>query len=371
MESEVVNPNPLHPDDLAYVTGPVSAFQRGAEHTPTVYAQQHHLALEVVAHLREHGVPFVFRGGTALHTKLADRRRFSIDVDITTVDRAAIHECLKQFPKRFPNSAVELLEPPRDLRVEGVAHELVFRHASPEIRLLVEVVEASEPPDGLEQTRLVEGPLDWGIEVPTPTLSAFVGQKLAVLGPNTIGKPVGRNDPYARSNQGVCKQIFDLRELLGRPDLEPAAIIRAYDVAVEEANRLRDTAHSKAACLTDARDLLAHLRLRKLKGSEKEPEARYGLWAGYEDSKRWIVARAAWKDTDYRIAAGVITRLAIQLEAGDLRLEQVRAPLAADVPEAVRQKLSAAETNGEGWFTSGQFDGLARLAWAWAPPELW
>ncbi len=363
----MVNPDPFHPDDLQNVKGPVSAFQRGTD-TPNVYAQQHHLALEVVAHLHQDGVPLVFRGGTALHTKLPDRRRFSIDVDITTTSGKAVHESLKRFPERFRKSAVELVEPPRELRVEGVSHTLRFKNADPAIYILVEVVEVAEPPANVEKMRLKARELDWQVDVQAPTFSAFVGQKLAVLGPKTIGKLVGRNTEFARGNQGVCKQIFDLRELLRRPELDPASIIRAYDGAVEEGNRLRQTSHPRAACLTDARELLAHLRLPRLKG--KEPEVRYGLWSGFTESKRWIADRDSWQDIDYRTAAGAITKLATQIEANSLDLERIRAPLFAEVPEVVRNKLAQAEANNDAWFVDGDFGGLLRVAWSWAPQDL-
>lgn len=86
----------FHPDDVDNAIGPPEAFDPGNEATPGVYALQHHLVLELAAFLDEARVPFEFRGGTALHTKVPERRRFSIDLDITTPAGKAVHEALQK-----------------------------------------------------------------------------------------------------------------------------------------------------------------------------------------------------------------------------------------------------------------------------------
>lgn len=366
----------FHPDDVDNSIGPPEAFDPGHEATPGVYALQHHLVLEVAAFLAEAGVTFEFRGGTALHTKIDERRRFSIDLDITTPGGKAVHEALKAFVKRFPNSNITVQEPPEDLQVDGVRHTLEFGHAGAErdvgsVRILVEVVEVSGLDHETEPLRLEGDGFDWGVDVRAPTFESFAGQKVAVLGPNTIGKPVGLNPKHTRTNQTVCKQIFDLREVL-RLDLDPAAVAGAYEAAVAEANELRGSSHEVEDCLADARALLA--LLRRPRSDDKGQPQRYGLWSGYRDSRRWIANRVRddWRPVDYRIAGGVLTRLTYGLVDGEFEMDTLQAPLTVDaVPADVRDALDRAQAAEAAWFSEEDFGADARLAWAWAPRELW
>lgn len=366
----------FHPDDIGDVIGPAEAFDPGHDSTPNTYALQHHLALEVVAHLEQDEVPFWFRGGTALHTRLPERTRFSSDVDVSTADATALHDALRAFTKRFQRSDIELQEPPKDLRVAGVQHQLDFGHTKEgatgnAVRVLVEVVEIEEPADGFEALRLHGDGHDWGVDVLAPTYETFMAQKLAVLGPKTVGKPVGLNEDFVHQNQGVCKQIFDLRELL-RQDLDPEDVQAAYAAAVDEANALRKTAFEPPECLADARDLL--FRLRGPRSKDKTEPVRYGLWAGYAHSMRWIAPRAreSWRDRDYRIAGGVVTRVVDSLAEGGLDPASIRGPIVEDiVPQQVQGGIETASSEEEEWFSQEDFGADAMLAWAWAPRPLW
>lgn len=366
----------FHPDEVADAIGPAQAFDPASPENPSAYALQNHLAVEVVAHLQEAGVISSFRGGTPLHAKLPQRRRFSVDADVSTASREAVHAALRDFAARFPKSDVRLVEPPRALKLDGVQHTLLFGHtqapgeAAP-VRILVEVVEAGADGRSFEPLRLRSGALDWGVDVTAPTFEGFTGQKLAVLGPNTLGKPVGLNVEFARPNQSVAKQIFDLRELL-RLDLDAAAVRDAYEAAVAEANALRGISHASPACLEDARALLVHLR--RPRTADKAEPVRYGLWSGYRDTRGVITAGARddWRPEHYRIAAGSITRLAVALSDGDANLDAVRRPLVAPaVPREILEGLEKAQAGRAPWFSAEDFGADARLAWAWAPRELW
>lgn len=367
----------FHPEDVDDTIGPADAFDPNHEATPGVYALQHHLVLEVAAFLDQAGVEFEFRGGTALHTKLTERLRFSIDLDLTTPSAEAVHVALKAFADRYPNSDVSLREPPESLQVDGVRHTIEFGHAAGKraagpVRILVEVVEVDALDHKREPLRLRGDGFDWGVNTQAPTFETFAGQKLAVLGPGTIGKQVGLNPTHTRTNQTVCKQIFDLRELMKR-ELDLSSVASAYELAVEEANQLRDASYDVPQCLADARGVLGLLRHPRT--SDKEEPRRYGLWSGYRDSMRWIAnaVRDDWRDTDYRITGGVITRLTHAIEEQDaVEIGTVHRPLTMDtVPEAVREELDAAQAAGAEWFSEEDFGADARLAWAWAPRELW
>lgn len=358
--------------DRDALIGPTKAFDPDHASNPSQYALQNHLALEVVAHLQRAGLDFQFQGGTSLHVKLGDRVRFSIDVDLRASDPQALHDALRAFTKAFPRSEIVLEEPPGELRIDGVRHTLAFnrlynQQARQPLRIHVEVVESEEPQAGAEPLRLKADGHEWPVDVAAPSLETFAGQKYAVLGPRTIGKPVGPNETHAHMNQGVCKQLFDLHQLL-LSDLDGRAVAEAYEREVAEANRLRGTDHDIKAAADDARDLLGTLRMPRGRDSPYQ----VGLWAGFDDSRRWIArqARQDWTSEEYRVTGGVLSRLGTGLVDGDVDWPRIARPVREQtVPEEVLSRIDAAE--GEPWFDAEAFQGSARLAWAWAPSKYW
>lgn len=356
-------------NDQANLIGPLQAFDPTDKRSETVAARKHHLVLEVVAHLQQDAVPFVFRGGTALHTKLRNRVRFSVDADLTTTDAPAIHAGLRDFVARFPNSEIELVDPPADLRVDGVAHTLLFhRGGDTPTRIYIEVVEM-EATHQIEPFGIQADGFDWRVEASGPTFPDFAGQKLAVLGPNTIGKEVGRREEFSRRNDGVCKQLFDLQSLF-RMDLPPDAVAGAYKDAVIEANELRGTGFESADCLNDMADLLSRLKApRAPQWADINDDWTYGLWRAHRASRKWIApeGQSQWAPRDYRILAGSLHRLAnILLEEPELL------PLAT---EPIRSRpdvdrVTALDGVDADWMPiDGPLD--AHIAWAWAPREFW
>lgn len=120
--------------------------------------------------------------------------------------------------------------------------------------------------------------------------------------------------------------------------------------------------------LADARALVENLRGGRMTGVV--PDQAYGLWAGFDDSRRWIRTRPLWTALEYRRTAGILHRLAGKLEARDANLEPLRRRLDADaIPAAIATRLNDAVTKGEAWVPPDRFGGSAALAWAWSPAE--
>ena len=365
---------PFDESEWEDLLGPSDAFEPQNRANPSVYAIQNHLALEVMAHLTGAAVPILFQGGTALHAKLGDRKRFSIDLDLKTTNSSAVHVQLREFAARFGRSQVVLEEPPDDLRVEGVRHTLVFNRTRDEVtpaplRILVDVVETEQIDHETETLTVRADGFDWGVEALTPTFEGFAAQKFATIGPETIGKRVGRNATCARGNQGVCKQIYDLSQLLRR-DLDGNRILSAYRREVSEGNRLRHSAFNTDQVLRDAGVLLRALKDPRPEGTDNL--YAYGLWSGYEDSWRYIRGRPEWTEARYRICGGVLHRVAQEMLSGRLRWGLVSQPVVADrVPEPIATRLNSALESGDSWVASDGFAGDLRIAWAWSPEEFW
>lgn len=351
------------------LVGPPEAFEPQGARNPT-YALRNHLALEVVAHMAHANVAMLFQGGTALHVRLGTPSRFSIDLDIRTEDPAGIEQALHRFVARFRNSDIQLDVPPEQLRIDGVRHVLTFGRTGDRtpLQILVEVVDAPFQSGMTEQVPLVHGIHDWQTAVTMPSLAAFAAQKLAVLGPHTIGKPVGPSGTHARQNQTVTKQIHDLAQLF-RCDIETSAVAAAYHEEVELANRLRQTEHSPEDSLADARGLIGHLREPP---SQDRRSPAYPLWAGFRDSRRWILDRHRWDPTEYRATGGIISRLTHTLLDGAFDWSRMARPIRShEVPLDVMERLTTALDEPASWISSDRFAGDARLAWAWSPAAYW
>lgn len=361
-------PNAFTPSDFRHLMGPPDAFE-ASPRSPRQSAIQNHLALEVVAQLAMEGIPFTFKGGTALHAKLGARRRFSIDVDLAAEPKH-IEQGLRAFATRFEASQVKLREPSRTLLDDGVQHILEFGLHNPRTPLTI-YVEVMPEADGVvtEPLPLQGDGYDWKISVRAPVLEEFAGQKLAVLGPTTVGKPVGLNEQWARQNQGVGKQIFDLRELLRQP-LLGNGVLRAYEREVEHTARLRRREVTSTEAAKDALGLLKHLRGPH--SQDKADHVRYGLWQGFDAvATRWIAPGTAFEPIDYRVTAGSLARVFEQIQDGKVDWTLAGRPLATDtVPADVAARLADAEQRGETWIHP-EFGGLQRVVWAWAPARYW
>lgn len=367
--------NPFDEKDLDNLSGPAQAFQPEHHNPAPTYAVQNHLALEVVAHLANAGVPIMFQGGTALQTKLKQRTRFSVDVDIRSTDPGAVEESLHGFVERFPRSGIKLLEPPDSLKIDGVRHTLQFPKAADPITnrplpLLVEVVPTDDVDQGTEPLSLTVEGMEWGCTVPAPTLEGFVAQKLCVLGPNTLGKAVGPNETHARQNQSVCKQIHDLGRLLLQ-DLNGETVHSLYMHEIKQANHLRNSDFNDKEALSDAARLIRHLR--EPRPPKTGPIEAHALWTGYRDSQRWIRNRDHWTPMNYRTTGGVIHRMVQELRQDRLRWSLIARPLHNDppLPQETAKLLDKAVSAPEEWVASDRFAGDIRTAWAWSPQEYW
>jgi hypothetical protein len=344
-------------DPHAFIPGP---------RTPKHAALQNHLALEVISFLHAESVPFTFKGGTALHARLGARIRFSVDVDISTREPERVHAALRKFVARFPS--VALVEPSKPLLEDGVRHVLRFNNpfTHGDLWLLVEVMPEA-PGVATDPVALSGDGYAWPGKVHVPTFEEFAGQKLAVLGPRTVGKPVGLNDQFARQNQGVAKQIFDLRELL-RLDLEGKNVLAAYSREVDHCVKLRRLRVQLPAACEDALALLTNLRGPPT--NDKSNPLRYGLWQGHLEANRWIAAGARFDATDYRVVGGSLARVFTQMADGALDWEAAGRPCRSEgLPADVRERINRADAAREAWILP-EFGGLQRVVWGLGAPRL-
>ncbi len=282
---------------------------------------------------------------------------------------------LRRFVDRFPNSGIQLQDPPGKLKIQGVKHVVTFaRTQDPDraapLRILVEVVQPTDAEhDEWEPMDVRLPPFNWKTKVRAPTLEGFFAQKFGVLGPRTIGREMGPNATHAQPNQSVAKQIFDLHVLLRQP-LDGTRIREAYTVESADANQRRSTNHPIQTILRDAADLLEALRGPRPAGAVDG--TAYRLWTAHDETRRLIRDRTRWDAIEYRVAGGVLRRVADDLRADRLRWDTIRTPVTTNsIPASKLAAIEAALGRNETWVPPGGFGGAARIAWAWSPESYW
>jgi hypothetical protein len=187
---------------------------------------------------------------------------------------------------------------------------------------------------------------------------------MSTLGPTTIGKRVGPNQRFYKGNQGVCKQLFDLRVLL-RHDLQPDAVRAHYLTEMDEANTLHDTAFDLGKVVPDAQGLLRIFKAPRATVDGDTP--RRDLWRSFDQISSCIMD-PAWNAEELRVTAGCLHRTFGELADGEPDLIDARRPIeTTDVPAEVLEAIGAAQDRGEDWALDDDFEGSARVAWAWAP----
>jgi predicted nucleotidyltransferase component of viral defense system len=153
------------------------------------------LALELVGRLRQHGLQFVFKGGTCILLHLPSPQRLSIDVDIICQEpRERIEAILRQVVQDPPFTAWNYQQH-RERDEPPTRHFEVFFDSTvnPSIpgRILIDVIEGEVPHAKVEAKPLVTAFVEpeESILIPVPTISSLLWDKLAAFAPETIGYP--------------------------------------------------------------------------------------------------------------------------------------------------------------------------------------
>lgn len=284
------------------------------------------VALTLLGHLAESGLPFLFKGGTSLLLHLPALRRLSVDIDIVCpATDAELEGVVGAIGGRHPFVGWE-----SDVRDAAVGraplpHRRHFKLWFASTRagggrsyVLLDVVQEAE-----WKHETVERPIstsflkpDREIRVWLPTVEALLGDKLTAFAPRTTGVRLRRADGSPGEVMQVAKQLFDigvLFELAGDFD----AIRRTYDGVQAQESGYRQGLHDRNASLDDTLNaslgLTTRTRLRKAPQQEF-PDASlllegFGKLAGH-------LTQGRLSDNDLRVLAARAGVLAAHLRAG-------------------------------------------------------
>jgi hypothetical protein len=208
-------------------------------------------ALEYVAQLKEVGLDFVFKGGSAVQILLCDRwNRLSIDVDICTdASEKTLAIALDSIKKKFGNKdfAYEL----RGEEILGAVPFLSFRVTTPPItdkgRVILLDAMGLKPHYATQSTPLKSFYYDSSVSVVTPTIGAILGDKLSTIGPNTVGRAM----KDSRNGLEYAKHFYDINALSHAEPLF-GECCDAYYESLGIQSKVRDTDFSFEECIDDA-----------------------------------------------------------------------------------------------------------------------
>ena len=299
-------------------------------------------AFDLLGRLAAEGLPFVFKGGTALLLMLDDFRRLSIDVDIAcSAPRDEVARVLGEVLRKSSFTAVEPDE--RDpTRLPKRHHYALSFHSvvSPKIPATLQL-DVLEDDAHYPQTRRM--PLrsrfvlpDGDVHITVPTLEGLLADKLTAFAPTTIGVPYGAYKASIR----IAKQIADVGELFGHARQGPE-LVAAYQSAFAAENRYRKNEFTMARALDDTIQAALLLNAIGRKGFVASPESEILALGVSQVDSHMIGRRYTWDDA--RVAAARAAHLAALIRTGKVPEDLT----AIRYDESAVDMIKGAELDGE------------------------
>lgn len=206
--------------------------------------------LEYVGQLQEEGLSFIFKGGSAIQTLLGNKwTRLSIDVDICTdTSKEELENILEKIHRKFSNKAFSYTQ--RERAVGENIPFYLYRIETPPIternRTILLDAMGIKPKFATQQTPLKTFFFDSTLKVTTPTIGGLLGDKLSIIGPTTIGRPL--ND--SRNGLEYAKHLFDIG-ILQETDFDIEQCKTSYREAIRTQSKIRNKEYTQNECFDD------------------------------------------------------------------------------------------------------------------------
>ena len=281
------------------------------------------IALQLLGHLAETGLPIQFKGGTSLLLRLNPIRRLSIDVDILTQVKPA--EFLAAFTRvshLAPLTGYEH-DAQRDKELPPKKHFRFYYPSAVERKtdhVLLDVLFEPIPAPHCEPV-IINTPFiipEREVRVAVPTVNSLLGDKLTAFAPRTIGIIY---HPFRKTD--IAKQLFDVGVLFdAATDLRVAAEV--YEAAHARQLAYRQANFSLADTLNDSIQAALLYSQLALRGGEKTEHGLF-LQEGVRALQNHLVNQPFQRD-EARVAAGKVACVAawIQRRPETVGIEQLR-----------------------------------------------
>lgn len=234
---------------------------------------------------------YVFKGGTACMLLFQRTHRFSVDIDLLVDPKCQI---------RIGDIALSLRDEifyrvEEDVRKAGPIRKRHFKfyyrsaidNTYVEHYVLLDAVFESNPYTQIED-RPIEFP--WLVtkeplkEVPMPSPSDLLGDKLCALAPHTVGVLFSDGKDVE-----TIKQLFDVARLAERTDIQTKVAFQTYERLVGEQAEARNLSLTPNDAMDDALEMC---RLLISKGKRKNGDADYRhLMRGFEAFGAFVPGR--------------------------------------------------------------------------------
>ena len=203
--------------------------------------------------IRSVGMPFIFKGGTALMLMLENPRRLSTDIDIIVSHGTDVDGYIEKAGQVFPFIRVE--EHKRkglnDIEKRHFRFHFLSPRSGKEINILLDVVFEDNPypvvhERSIRNTLLTSDGED--LTVVVPDKNSILADKLTAFAPHTTGIPFGVNKELE-----IIKQMFDCWTLIQEmADYPAVSTVYSHISAIERSYRGLDK--SAEDCLRDTID---------------------------------------------------------------------------------------------------------------------
>lgn len=297
------------------------------------------VALQLLAHLAESGLPIQFKGGTSLLLRLSQPRRLSIDVDIVTqATPEQLHAVLARVSALAPLLGYEH-DAQRDRELPPKKHFRVFYHSAVEAKrdhVLLDVLFEREEAPHCEPVTIITPFItpEREVRVPVPTVDALLGDKLTAFAPRTIGIL-----HHERRRTDIVKQLFDVATLFDAAN-DLAVVAAVYEIVHARQLVYRQAAFTLVETLGDTMETSFLYSQLDLRGGVTTEHGMF-IQEGVTGLQNHLVNLPFRRD-EARIAAGKaacvaawiqrqpgmdIAGLRFQIErVADLRDQQISAP---------------------------------------------
>lgn len=231
-------------------------------------------AFELLGRLAAEGLPFVFKGDTALLLLLDRFRRLSIDVDIAcAVDRSEVDRVVKKVVSEGPFTGVEQSERdparlPRRYHYTVQFSSVVYKKIPASLQL--DILEDAPHYQTVRNVALDSRFLipEEAVEISVPSLEGLLADKLTAFAPATVGIPYGAN----KASIKIVKQMSDIGELFLHAQ-DGVDLRGSYEKIFSAENGYRNNAYEMSHALRDTIDTARLFCEINLKGYRRSPES--------------------------------------------------------------------------------------------------
>jgi len=206
------------------------------------------LAFELLGRLADGGIPFVFKGGTAVMRRLGTIRRLSVDVDIACqMPKVRFDDKVADIGRRAPFHRWEQKHRRQPPLPKKRHYYFYYRSviSGTEDHVILDVLEEADLYPVIENLP-VEMPFfipDHRINVPVPTVECLLGDKLTAFSPGTVGLPYDPMSPV-----DLIKQLFDIGQLFDA-SVDLAVVCNTYARVFTAENNYRRNAYTPEQAL--------------------------------------------------------------------------------------------------------------------------